>query len=138
MGYAYYLNLCLISPESEATMDHLLPKLQQFYAADGDRIAFSRNGNSLKLKIDDYVFEIRHVEGAEILEESESAAKYYIGDSDTKSAIALCRARFEMYGDDDHNMDYFNDSLYIQECMEAVAKIYIFDPQGGKFMNLDL
>jgi hypothetical protein len=82
------------------------------------------------------MFDIHYVQGADVLEESEAAAKYYAGDAAIKTAIAQCSARFEMYGDDDHNMDYFNDSLYIQACMEALGRIYIFDPQGGKFMNL--
>ena len=42
-------------------------------------------------------------------------------------STGTCKKRFEIWGDEDFDMDYFNDSLYIIEQIEKFDGIIIFN-----------
>jgi hypothetical protein len=136
MSYIYYCYMGLIPPNSEATLEQLRDRLSNHYGKHNRTHTLELRDSHLRFKIQDYTFDIHYVAAPHVREESGEMAKYYKGDDQAaKLEIQNCPARFEMSGDDDPNLDYFNDSIMIQEAMEALGIILIFDPFRGTFTN---
>ena len=136
MGYIYYCNIGLIPTGSTTSLESLKTQLEERLSKQGRPFHSLINGSHLRVKIEGYAFDIHYVDGAHVLEESGDMARYYQGDDpDAKASIARCAARFELSGDDDPNMDYFNDSVTILETWESMGIVHIFDPFGGKFLG---
>jgi hypothetical protein len=136
MGYTYYQYMAMVAPETSASLETLQASLDAFYSKIKRPYRSAISGNQLTLTLADYKFYVYYATEAHVLEESREMAQTYIGDASTKAAIARCATRFEMHGDDDPDMDYFNDSLYLQEQIEALGTVYILDPIGGNWMNV--
>ena len=136
MGYTYYQYFGLIPPGSNATLQGLKEKLSTFYRESEDQFELKLEGNRLQLLLGDYAFTIYFNDSPDVLEESVEMSQILKGDSDAKMLIASCMARFEMCGDEDEDMDYFNDSLYIQEEWEDFEGVITFDVVNGEFLNL--
>ena len=135
MGYNYYQYFGLIAPGSDASLKGLKDKLYTWYSESDDLFDLKLDGNQLQLSLGDYVFTIHYNDAPTVLAESKEMAETLKGDSDLKTAIASCAARFEMHGDTDEDMDYFNDSLYIQEHWEDFEGVYTFDIVNGELLN---
>jgi hypothetical protein len=136
MGYTYYQCFGLISPKSYINLESLKSKIDAEYSRStvpGETIL---KGQKLHVKIEHYQFYIVLATGSHVLEESVEMAAYAKDDPEKMADIQLCTKRFEMYGDPDPNMDFFNDFLLMQECMQAMGPVHIFDPQSGTFLDL--
>lgn len=136
MGYTYYQYFGLIPPGSNATLQGLKEKLYTFYSESEDLFELKLEGNRLQLLLGDYAFTIHYIDAPHVLKESVEISERLKGESDAKATIASCKARFEMHGDEDEDMDYFNDSLYIQEEWEDFEGVITFDVVNGEFLNL--
>ncbi len=134
MSSTFYSYLAFIAPTSNAQLDTLKTYLQEFYsrpvfqAKEQPEISLSRQKITVTFK-DGYRFYIhlskqKHIqeEATEFLEEKHD----YAEQSFDKQLLATCTQRFEIHGDDDYDIDYFNDSLYILEEIEKFTDIIIF------------
>lgn len=136
MSYVYYLYLGLVPSHNPASLHDLKSKLAARYAQWKLPHTIEVVDTQLTLTINDYAFTVHHVNAPHVLEESGDIARKYAKDNPQQAAMAACATRFEMYGDDDPNMDYFNDSLILQACIAELGDVFVFDPYGGKFMNV--
>jgi hypothetical protein len=48
--------------------------------------------------------------------------------------IAICNRRIATHADDDPNMDYFNDYIFVLEALESFDGLILFDPVAGSLI----
>ncbi len=73
------------------------------------------NGKYLNLEFADYKFYLTYIEEDWVILESKDIADSFSKHREDKEKIANCTSRIEFYGEEDFNMDYFNESLFIIE-----------------------
>ncbi|TND04098.1 MAG: hypothetical protein FD123_3869 [Bacteroidetes bacterium] len=136
MGYTFYEYLILIAPDSDATLEKLKIKLEDFYKNDERKVQITLSDRTITLNIDGYNLYVGYSDAEHVQAESQEIAESSAEGKPQQSVIASCKARFEMHGDDDEDMDYFNDSLYVQEEIETFKGVFVFDSFNGEFMNV--
>lgn len=100
-----------VPPAIQATADHLIVTL---------------NGYHLKLW---------WAAGPHVRQESAELANEHAKGHPARDRIALCSTRIEVSGDEDMDMDYFNDYVFILEELEKIGTVYIFDVADESFMK---
>ena len=127
--YDFYNYLALIKPDSLASLELLKEKLNKTYQDEKRTVSITRINEAININIDGYNFLISFQEGATVLEESIEMADRHTIDHEERTVdrneVASCTRRFEIAGEDDYDMDYFNDSLYIVECIESIGDVII-------------
>ena len=138
MGYSYYSYLVLLTDESDFSLAELAARLEHFYGKAGQgNVAVVTKEESLKVKVGDYAFQLHYNQEDYVVEESQEIAEDAATNHPDKARIAACRRRLEIAGEDDPDMDYFNDSLYLLEIIETFSGVFIFDPYDGRFLSKD-
>jgi hypothetical protein len=131
MPYKFYNYLGLIQSNSNATLAALTNVIKKHFSDDIRQIHISDHATGIVITIDDYNFKISYQENENVLIESKEIATIYtedyVGNPIDKDVIEKCERRFEMGGESDFNMDYFNDSLFIIQCMEELGKITVIN-----------
>jgi|SRR5581483_5811515 len=129
MAYSFYNYVALIEPDSDADLQKLAEKLQKRFAGKKAQILLQPGADKLTLAINDYAFSISLSASDHVLVESKEMANSftedYAGNPVDKDKMAVCQRRFELNGAADYEMNYFNDSLFILECMEELPGITI-------------
>lgn len=83
---------------------------------------------------EEYYFYLALVEESWVAEESREIADNQAKRSEAE-VIRNCPYRLEFYGDDDLNMDYFNDYFALMEEIQKIPGAIIFDYPNGKFFG---
>ncbi|WP_394776631.1 hypothetical protein [Flavobacterium sp.] len=135
MANTYYSYLAFIAPTSDANLIALKNNLESFYQSvteNKPEIVLENNQINLVFE-DNYRLYIAFSEEAYVNEEAlEIAAESKLDWNETafdKAKLETCNKRFEVWGDDDFDMEYFNDSLYIIEEIERFNDVVIFNMQ---------
>jgi hypothetical protein len=125
MANSFYSYLAFILPGSNANIDTLKNGLTDFYGRPviDDQPAISIDENEITVRFsDDYTFHIAfsaethvNIEARELAEEQ---ALDWNEHPFNKAALAQSNSRFEIWGEEDYDMDYFNDSLFIIQKIE--------------------
>jgi len=136
MGYAFYSFLILIGENSDASLKKLRTELDDFYKNDERPVKLLLSETTFTLCVYDWKLYVKYNNEPHVVKESMKLAESFAMDKPQKSAISACRARFEMSADPDINMDYFNDSLFVQEKIENFKNVYVFDSNAGSFINI--
>jgi len=132
MANSFYSYSAYISPSSNADIKVLKEFLDAFYQESDNKIIL--NDNQITITFDDeynfyiYLAEEEHVnqEALEIADDLEEDWNENIYD---KEKLKVSKKRFEVWGDSDFDMDYFNDSLFIIDQLEKFNDIIIFQNQ---------
>ena len=134
MGYVYYENLVFISESSDFSLLILKEKLDTFYKTDDRKINTTIVEDTINVKIDNYEFYIGLNEESYVADEIREIVEDCAKDRDDKDVLLTCKKRLEISGgDEDFDMDYFNDSLYINEKIQEFKNVFIYNPQENKF-----
>ncbi|MBS7231424.1 hypothetical protein KHA90_10350 [Flavobacterium psychroterrae] len=135
MANTYYSYLAFIAPTSDASLMALKNNLDAFYESvteNKPEIVLESDKINLVFE-DDYHLYIAFSEEAYVNEEAlEIAGESKLDWNETafdKAKLETCNKRFEVWGDDDFDMEYFNDSLYIIEEIERFTDVIIFNMQ---------
>jgi hypothetical protein len=131
MAYTFYHYLAFIQPDSDADLTVLKNNLESFYAKSSRRPNISQIDKVITVDFDNYKFEISLSDGSHVIEEAaeianDRAADYAENNFD-KEKLKTSSKRFEISGEDDIDMDYFNDSLFIVEITEKFKGVIVFD-----------
>jgi hypothetical protein len=129
MSFTFYNYFALIKPGSQADIKQLAEKIKAFYANNKRQITVLQNKDNILVTIDSYNFKIVLVDNEDVLAESKEMSNHYNQDYASipidKTNFENCKRRFEISGEEDFDMDYFNDSLYILECIEQFDGVTI-------------
>jgi hypothetical protein len=91
--------------------------------------------NHISISFSGYQFNFSLVQENWVVEESRDIAMTFGKNRKDNKELASCRERIEFYGDDDLNMDFFNESLSLLEMLSKEFNIVIFDYKNGKFFD---
>lgn len=83
---------------------------------------------------EEYYFYFLTAEGDAVAEESREIAANHKQRPES-AAIQNCRYRIEFYGEDDQNMDYFNDFFGLMEEVKKIRGTIIFDYPNARFFG---
>ena len=133
MANTFYSYLAFITPTSDASLIALKNNLETFY----DRPVIENKpeilleDNQINIIFDDeyqlYIaFSEEEYVNEEALEIAQEQQLDWNENTFDKTALEICRKRFEIWGDDDFDMDYFNDSLFVIEQIEQFSDVIIF------------
>ncbi|HEY9257705.1 hypothetical protein [Chitinophaga sp.] len=133
MANSFYSYLAFILPGSNANINTLKNELTDFYSKPviDDQPVISINGNDISVRFqDDYTFHIVFSAEAHVNTEARELAEEQALDWNEapfdKTALAQSASRFEIWGEQDFDMDYFNDSLFIIQKIEEFDNVIIF------------
>ncbi|OMQ11732.1 hypothetical protein [[Flexibacter] sp. ATCC 35103] len=136
MAHTFYSYLAFITPGSDASLITLKNNLETFYEKSEieNKPEIVLNDQQIDIVFDDeYQFYIAfsqeeyvNEEALELAQENELDWNENVID---KAKLETCHKRFEIWGDDDFDMDYFNDSLFIIEQIEKFNDVIIFAVQ---------
>ncbi|WDF58430.1 hypothetical protein PQ462_17085 [Flavobacterium sp. KACC 22758] len=132
MANSFYSYSAYISPSSNADIKVLKEFLDEFYQESDNKITL--NDNQITITFDDeYNFYIYLAEEEHVNQEALEIADYLEEDwnetPSDKEKLKASKKRFEVWGDPDFDMDYFNDSLFIIDQVEKFNDIIIFQNQ---------
>jgi hypothetical protein len=131
MAYTFYQYLAFIQPDSDADLTVLKNNLESFYEKSGRRPNISQIDKMITVDFNNYKFEISFSDGSHVIEEAAEIANDratdYAENSFDKEKLKTSSKRFEISGEDDIDMDYFNDSLFIVETIEKFRGVIVFD-----------
>lgn len=132
MANSFYSYSAYIPPSSNADIKVLKEFLDVFYQESDNQITLSDNQITITFD-DEYDFYIYLAEEEHVNQEALEIADYLEEDwnetSYDKEKLKASKKRFEIWGDPDFDMDYFNDSLFIIEQVEKFNDIIIFQNQ---------
>lgn len=133
MANTFYSYSVYIEPSSNAAISILKDNLDSFYQKQiiTNKPEIVLIDNQITITFDDdynfyiYLSDEEHVneEATEIANDQDVDWNENIFD---KEKLKTCKKRFEVWGDDDFDIDYFNDSLFIIEQIENFNNIIIF------------
>ena len=83
---------------------------------------------------EEYYFYLALVNESWVIEESREIADNQAKRSEAE-VIRNCPYRLEFYGDDDLDMEYFNDYFALMEEIQKIPGAIIFDYPNGKFFG---
>jgi len=133
MSNTSYSYLAFIQPTSDADIEVLKKNLDTFYNNSNveEKPCISLKNNKIIINFSEkYKFYIYLSEKEYVIEEAEEFAQNGGLDWADKpfdpKKLKTCRKRFDIWGEDDYDMDYFNDSLYIIEQVEKFSDVIIF------------
>lgn len=133
MANTYYSYLAFIAPTSDGNLIALKNNLETFYkSVTENKPEILLENEQINLVFEDnYRLYIAFSEESYVNEEAlEIAAESKLDWNETafdKAKLETCNKRFEVWGDDDFDMEYFNDSLYIIEEIERFNDVVIFN-----------
>ena len=90
----------------------------------------------MKITWPGFSLDLYHAKEGHVVEESAEIAANYAKGKAKAEAIAACKERIEIAGDEDPAMDHFNDYCYIVGAIEKLGVVYTFDSGSASFMNL--
>ncbi|HEY1193779.1 hypothetical protein [Flavobacterium sp.] len=133
MANTFYSYSAYILPSSNATILALKEYLEEFYQKSDheDQPDIDLRDNQITLIFNDeyrfyiYLSEEKHV-NEEALEIAEDLETDWNEEPFDKQKLKTAQKRFELWGDEDFDMDYFNDSLFILDQIEKFSGIIIF------------
>jgi hypothetical protein len=132
MANSFYSYSAYIPPSSNADIKVLKEFLDAFYQESDNKITLSDNQITITFD-DEYDFYIYLAEEEHVNQEALEIADYLKEDWNEnfydKEKLKASKKRFEIWGDPDFDMDYFNDSLFIIEQVEKFNDIIIFQNQ---------
>ncbi|MCP2028954.1 hypothetical protein L1276_004133 [Flavobacterium sp. HSC-32F16] len=136
MANTFYSYSAYISPVSNADITVLREYLETFYqeSDNADKPQIVLKDNAITITFDDqYKFYIYLSDEKHVNEEAAEIADYLEEDWNEntydKEKLKVSQKRFEIWGDQDFDMDYFNDSLFIIDQIEKFSDIIIFQNQ---------
>lgn len=136
MANTFYSYSAYISPYSNADIQVLKEYLDVFYneSDTGDKPQIVLSDNQITITFNaEYNFYVYLSNEKHVNEEAVEIADYLETDWNEKvydkEKLKTAVKRFEVWGDPDFDMDYFNDSLFIIDQIEKFNEIIIFQNQ---------
>lgn len=135
-GFAYQYMFLLTDPKY--TLQQLQTWLEAYYqkmiAAQKASLELPLPSHLL-LHLGNYRFHFIHKDEDWVKEESAEMADNYRGSAVSKDQIRQCASRIEFYGDEDPQMDYFNEQFSLLQQLKDEPGLLIFDYLNNQFIQ---
>lgn len=128
-----YTHLAYLKPGQILNLETLKNNITSRYSSIKNNTppTITEEANMIKIALNkNYNFYITLVTASHVATEARETAeqleKDWAGESYDKEELKQATARLDFYGDDDTDMEYFNDSLFILEEIEKLGNTIIF------------
>lgn len=131
MSYSHFLfwDETLIDP-----MNSIYNSVESFYSKSTSKnVTIIRENDRIEILFPVYKFIFTLNKEDWVQEESKDIAETFGKNRTDYNRISNSKKRIEFYGEEDFNMDYFNDYLLILENIQREMHVTIFDTDNGKF-----
>ena len=131
MSYSHFLfwDETLIDP-----MNSIYNSVESFYSKSTSKnVTIIRENDRIEILFPVYKFIFTLNKEDWVQEESKDIAETFGKNRADYNRISNSQKRIEFYGEEDFNMDYFNDYLLILENIQREMHVTIFDTDNGKF-----
>lgn len=130
----YELLILLTSPDIKGTEPYARA-IEQEYATHkgGVRPLVKLVGDSIEIVFGQFKFYVDVSCAPHVLEESAEIALQFAKGHPEQRRIAQAACRYELHSDEDRDMEYFNDMVFLSEAASSLAGAFVFDPQAGEF-----
>jgi len=130
-----YSLLVLLTDQTTLTLDTLAQRLSKRFSYDPAVVIEHGTSDVVLVQWGAWSVHIGYENEPHVAVESEDIADRFATSHPSRSDIAFCMQRLSVSGDDDPNMDHFNDFLFVMEVLESYSGVYLFDPQEGAFVD---
>lgn len=132
---AYQAFLFSAEPSAEA-FSKLKGALKKFCSDHTRQLTLMADDRRARVEFyrEEYYFYLELVDEAWVVEESREIAKNHAGRRES-AVLANCSYRVEFYGDDDANMDYFNDYFGMMEEFRKIPGMIIYNYPNNSFFG---
>ena len=131
-----YQCLVLLDPDTQITTEQLALELRRFYAGNSRApLEIAVSAQNVILRWPEYTLKVATSSLPYVLEESSDLADKCGATHPAQGRIARCHTRFEIVGDDDPDIDYFNDYLFVGETLRRLGVVYRFDQASTEFLE---
>jgi hypothetical protein len=132
MGYTYYQTIILIPANVQLAFAEVVHPLKHHFAEIKHPAEFMLEGDKLTIQMDDdWALYVNWLNDVRI--EANEIADWFAKDRPDQDVIASTDRFISTSGDQDPNMDHFNDYVYVLEVLEDLPNVYVFDPINGEF-----
>jgi len=109
--------------------------IRQVYSdiSGGHRPVFKSKGDSVEISFGQFRFYVDISCAPHVLVESKEMAQNYAKAHPARNRIATASCRYELSSDDDPEMKYFNDMVFLTEAANSLPGTFVFDPYAGEF-----
>lgn len=131
MGYSFYQYFAFFNDASDASLAGLKQKLEAFYAAQDRRPEFSLQAEQLVLRFGTYHIKVELNREDYVQEEAQEVGDHFLHNWKEEplniELLKTCKQRFEVAGEEDYDMNYFNDSIYVVEAIDSFSNTEILN-----------
>ncbi len=115
-------------------MNSIYNSVESFYSKSTSKnVTIIRENDRIEILFPVYKFIFTLNKEDWVQEESKDIAETFGKNRTDYNRISNSQKRIEFYGEEDFNMDYFNDYLLILENIQREMHVTIFDTDNGKF-----
>jgi hypothetical protein len=130
-----YSLLVLLTDQTTLTLDTLAERLRKRFSYDPAVLIEHKTSDVVLVQWGAWSVHIIFENEPHVVVESEDIADRFAASHPSRSEIATSKQRLCVSGDDDPNMDHFNDFLFVMEVLESYSGVYLFDPLEGAFVD---
>ena len=131
MGYSFYQYFAFFTEGSDASLEALQQKLEQSYAGLGRQPEITLNGEQLVLRFGTYHIKVDLNREDYVQEEAQEVGDHFLHNWKEEplniELLKTCKQRFEVAGEEDYDMNYFNDSIYVVEAIDSFSNTEILN-----------
>ena len=131
-----YMHFIFQKEKSEDLIGKIGNILESMYSQDSkNKAEVIVSKDRVSLKFADYQFTYAYIGEDWVQEESRDIADTFGKNRKDQSILRDSKSRIEFYGDDDFDMNYFNDYLLMLERIQRQLPVIIFDTENGHFFD---
>lgn len=131
MGYSFYQYFAFFTDDSDASLEALKQKLEVSYAGLDRQPEITLAGEQLVLRFGAYHIRVDLNQDDYVQEEANEVGDHFLQNWKEEpldiDLLKKCRKRFEVAGEEDYDMNYFNDSLYVVEAIDSFSDTEILN-----------
>lgn len=131
MGYSFYQYFAFFTEDSDASLEALQQKLVQSYAGLDRQPEITLNGEQLVLRFGTYHIKVDLNRQDYVQAEAQEVGDHFLYNWKEEplniKLLKTCKQRFEVAGEEDYDMNYFNDSIYVVEAIDSFSNTEILN-----------
>lgn len=133
--------MALLADESPITFERLAAMVRELFATDPSASvgvvprpgAATDEDEHIAVRWGDWSLRISYEDEPHVLEESRELADIH----PDRDAVAECRRRITVAGDDDPDMDHLHGYCFMVELLEDQPGVFLFDPVSNEFIGAE-
>lgn len=129
-----YQTLVFLPKNSKASLEAAYKTLSQSEAFSGHGTKVVKTSNRIKVSSGGWTLTIAFATGDAVRDESAEIVERYGDSRGDREILASCEKRFELFGDEDPEMEHFGDYILVIEHLNETYKGVAFELHSEEFV----